>query len=65
MTLVTLPQVVLEMLKFSVYGSGGNTTKGKSGVRKVVQISNMVHPEKDCAFIALCDDGSLWLYHGS
>ena len=25
----------------------------------------MVHPEKDWAFIALCDDESLWLYHGS
>jgi len=34
-------------------------------VRKVVQISTMVHPEKDWAFIALCDDGSLWLYRGS
>lgn len=34
-------------------------------VRKVVQISTMVHPEKDWAFIALCDDGSLWIYHGS
>ena len=34
-------------------------------VRKVVEISTMVHPEKDWAFIALCDDGSLWLYHGS
>jgi hypothetical protein len=33
--------------------------------RKVVQISTMVHPEKDWAFVALCDDGSLWLYHGS
>jgi hypothetical protein len=33
--------------------------------RKVIQISTMVHPEKDWAFIALCDDGSLWLYHGS
>ena len=33
--------------------------------RKVVQISSMVHPEKDWAFIALCDDGSLWLYRGS
>jgi hypothetical protein len=32
---------------------------------KVVQVSTMVHPEKDWAFIALCDDGSLWLYHGS
>jgi len=37
---------------------------GTSG-RKVVQISAMVHPVKDWAFIALCDDGSLWLYHGS
>jgi hypothetical protein len=34
-------------------------------LRKVVQISTMVHQEKDWAFIALCDDGSLWLYHGS
>ena len=34
-------------------------------VWKVVQISTMVHAEKDWAFIALCDDGSLWLYHGS
>ena len=33
--------------------------------RKVVHISTMVHAEKDWAFIALCDDGSLWLYHGS
>jgi hypothetical protein len=33
--------------------------------RKIVQISAMVHPDKDWAFIALCDDGSLWLYHGS
>jgi L-alanine-DL-glutamate epimerase-like enolase superfamily enzyme len=24
-----------------------------------------VHPDKDWAVIALCDDGSLWLYHGS
>jgi hypothetical protein len=37
----------------------------KAPVRKVVQISAMVHQEKDWAFIALCDDGSLWLYHGS
>jgi hypothetical protein len=33
--------------------------------RRVVQISTMMHPEKDWAFVALCDDGSLWLYHGS
>ena len=33
--------------------------------RKAVQISAMVHPVRDWAFIALCDDGSLWLYHGS
>ena len=25
--------------------------------RKVVQISTMVHAEKDWAFVALCDDG--------
>lgn len=37
----------------------------RGGVRKVVQVSTMVHPEKDWAFIALCDDGTLWLYHGS
>ena len=36
-----------------------------ASVRKVVQVSTMVHAEKDWAFIALCDDGSLWLYHGS
>jgi hypothetical protein len=34
-------------------------------VRKVIQISSMTHGERDWAFIALCDDGSLWLYHGS
>jgi len=34
-----------------------------TAVRKVVQISTMVHAEKDWAFIALCDE--LWLYHGS
>ena len=39
-------------------------TETASG-RKVVQISAMVHPDKDWAFMALCDDGSLWLYHGS
>jgi len=39
--------------------------KETASIRKVVQISTMVHPEKDWAFIALCDDGSLWLYHGS
>jgi len=37
----------------------------KTPERKVVQISAMVHPDKHWAFIALCDDGSLWLYHGS
>jgi hypothetical protein len=40
-----------------------DTLQRESGpVRKVVQISSMVHREKDWAFIALCDDGSLWLY---
>jgi hypothetical protein len=32
--------------------------------RKVVQISTMVHAEKDWTFVALCGDGSMWLYHG-
>ena len=40
-------------------------SKEAPAFRKVIQISTMVHPEKDWAFIALCDDGSLWLYHGS
>jgi hypothetical protein len=39
--------------------------KETAPLRKVIQISAMVHQEKDWAFIALCDDGSLWLYHGS
>jgi|GEM_PF-1183190 len=39
--------------------------RGTAPVRKAVQISTMVHPDKDWAFIALCNDGSLWLYHGS
>ena len=39
--------------------------RGAAPVRKVVQISTLVHPEKDWGFIALCDDGSLRLYHGS
>jgi hypothetical protein len=64
-TLVTLPQVVPEMLKFSPYGSGEILPRETARVRKVAQISTMVHPEKDWAFIALCDDESLWLYHGS
>ena len=33
--------------------------------RKVIQMFTMVHAEKDRAFVALWDDGSLWLYHGS
>ena len=40
-------------------------TREPALVRKVIQISSMIHPERDWAFIALCDDGSLWLYHGS
>jgi hypothetical protein len=26
-----------------------------------VTVSTIVHQEKDWAFVALCDDGSLWL----
>jgi hypothetical protein len=32
-------------------------------IRKVIQISAIVHPEKGWAFVTLCDDGSLRLYH--
>jgi hypothetical protein len=53
------------MLKFYPMAQQENPPKEGDLVRKVVQISTMVHPEKDWAFIALCDDGSLWLYHGS
>ena len=53
------------MLKFYPMAQQENPPKERDQVRKVVQISTMVHPEKDWAFIALCDDGSLWLYHGS
>ena len=54
------------MLKFSPVWLRRKYYQGKRArVRKVVQISTMVHPEKDWAFIALCDDESLWLYHGS
>jgi hypothetical protein len=53
------------MLKFYPMAQEENPPKEGDLVRKVVQISTMVQPEKDWAFIALCDDGSLWLYHGS
>jgi len=53
-------------LNFRLMAQERNSTARETApVRKVVQISTMVHPEKDWAFIALCDDGSLWLYHGS
>ena len=52
------------MLKFYPMAQQENPTKERDPIRKVVQISTMVHPEKDWAY-ALCDDGSLWLYHGS
>jgi hypothetical protein len=32
---------------------------------KTASDRKVVHAEKDWAFVALCDDGSLWLYHGS
>ena len=40
-------------LNISAYGSGQNTAP------------EQLRFEKDWAFVALCDDGSLWLYHGS
>ena len=65
MTLVTLPQVVPEILTFRLMAQEEILPRETARVRQVVQISTMVHPEKDWAFIALCDDESLWLYHGS
>jgi hypothetical protein len=53
------------MRKFSFMTQDEIASMEAAPDRKVVQISTMVHPEKDWAFIALCDDGSLWLYHGS
>src|SRR5260370_7888544 len=37
--------------------------KETAPVRKVIQVSTMVHPEKDWAFIALCDDHPSCLFH--
>jgi hypothetical protein len=56
---------LLRNVKFYPMAQQENPPKERDPVRKVVQISTMVHPEKDWAFIALCDDSSLWLYHGS
>jgi hypothetical protein len=53
------------MRKFSFMTQDEISSMEAAPDRKVVQISTMVHAEKDWAFIALCDDGSLWLYHGS
>jgi hypothetical protein len=51
--------------KFGLMAQEETLPREAARVRKVVQISTMVHEEKDWAFIALCDDGSLLLYHGS
>jgi hypothetical protein len=64
-TLVTLPQVSLDAKIFARMAQEEILPRETASVRKVVQISTMVHPEKDWTFIALCDDESLWLYHGS
>jgi hypothetical protein len=64
-TLVTLPQMSLDANIFARMAQEEILPRETARVRKVVQISTMVHPEKDWAFIALCDDESLWLYHGS
>ena len=65
MTLVTLPQMSLDANIFARMAQEEILPRETARVRKVVQISTMVHPEKDWAFIALCDDESLWLYNGS
>src|SRR5260370_34703604 len=63
---MTLIPVLLptQAAKFLPYSLGQNPTKRKGSGSKVIQISTMVHREKDWAFIALCNDGSLWPYHG-
>ena len=65
MTLVTLPQMSLDAQICARMAQEEILPRETARVLKVVQISTMVHPEKDWAFIALCDDESLWLYHGS
>ena len=53
------------MLNFHLVAQEETPPGEPAPVRKVIQISSMTHREGDWAFIALCDDGSLWLYHGS
>ena len=65
MTLVTLPQMSLDANIFARMAQEEILPRETARVRKVVQISTMVHPEKDWAFIGLCDDESLSLYHRS
>lgn len=62
---ITVPLAVPRAKLFTLMAQEEISPREAAPVRKVVQISSMVHPEKDWAFIALCDDGSLWLYHGS
>src|SRR5208282_1010312 len=54
-----------QTLKFRLMAEEELLPREAARVRKMVQISTMVHPEKDRAFIALCDGGSLWPYHCS
>jgi hypothetical protein len=66
LTLASQNSIVdLRRQKFGLMAQEETFPREAAPVRKVVQISTMVHEEKDWAFIALCDDGSLWLYHGS
>ena len=64
-SLIMLPLWIAEWKYFRRMAQNETGVVETGRVRKVVQISTMVHQEKDWAFIALCDDGSLWLYHGS
>ena len=64
-TLVMLPLVNRGMEIFRLMAQNEIAVVETAPLRKVVQISTMVHAEEDWAFIALCDDESLWLYHGS
>ena len=64
-SLIMFPLWIAEWKYFRRMAQNETAVVETGRVRKVVQISTMVHQEKDWAFIALCDDGSLWLYHGS
>ena len=59
LTLITLPLENTQMRNLGSTTQDEISSMETAPDRKVVQISTMVHAEKDWAFVALCDDGSL------